>query len=88
MLEKKTVLDQIEVKSDGLIFVKELIQITENGNLLTQTVHRFPLEPGADVSEVPYPMVQNAVAVHWTSEVIETYKIEKAKRLNNLITEE
>ncbi len=48
MLEKKTILDQIELTRDGTIQVRLALQILEDGVELSSTWHRTSIPPGAD----------------------------------------
>lgn len=50
MIEKKTVLDQIEVQPNGIVQARFLKQLVENGNVLSQEYHRTVVEPGVDVA--------------------------------------
>ncbi len=48
MLEKKTILDQIEVTRDGTIQVRIALLILEDGVELSSAWHRTSIPPGAD----------------------------------------
>lgn len=72
-LEKRKVLDQIEVKDNGVIFCKELNQIIDDGNIISSIPHRTSYCPGDDISEAPYK-VKQAAEVFWTKEVIADFK--------------
>ena len=49
MIEKKTILDQIEIRASGIVQVRLLKQIVEDGRVLMQESHRTSIEPGCDV---------------------------------------
>jgi len=80
MLEKRTILDQIEVKANGVIFIKELNQILDNGIVISSIPHRSSVCPLDDVSNHKYQMVKDAAAVHWSQTVKDAYAIESASR--------
>ena len=52
MIEKRTILGQIEIKPNGVVQVRLLKQIVENGGVLAQEPHRTIIEPGRDVDDV------------------------------------
>ena len=86
-LTKETVIDQITVTENGIIFYREATRIMEDGNQISQTYHRSSLAPEADLTSVP----ANVVAicnVAWTPEIISAYKAQQeANALANAPTE-
>lgn len=80
MLEKRKILDQIEVKANGVIFIKELNQIVDDGVVISSIPHRSSVCPLDDVSNSPYQMVKDAAAVHWTQEVKDAYAAQIAEQ--------
>lgn len=80
-LDKRTILDQIEVRKDGVIFVKELNQIVEDGVVLTSTPHRTVINPNEDITNA-IDAVKKAASVFWTPEVIQEYIDSRAEALN------
>lgn len=52
MLEKKTIIDQIEVTRNGTIGIRLALQVLEDGEELSKTWHRVSIEPGMDVDDV------------------------------------
>ena len=80
MLEKRKILDQIEVKANGVIFIKELNQIVENGIVISSIPHRTSVCPLDDVSNSPYQMVKDAAAVHWTQACKDAYVLQLAEQ--------
>ena len=59
-LKKQTITDKIEsVRTENYFTfqVREAIQVLEDGNLLSQTFHRYTLAPDADVSTISDPVV-------------------------------
>lgn len=80
MLEKIKILDQIEVKSNGVIFIKELNQIVEDGIVISSVPHRTSVCPLDDVSNSPYQMVKDAAEIHWTQECKDAYTAQLAEQ--------
>lgn len=80
MLEKRKILDQIEVKANGVIFIKELNQVLEDGKVISSIPHRSSVDPLQDVSNHEHQMVKDAAAAHWTPELKAAYKAEKEAR--------
>jgi hypothetical protein len=52
MIEKKTVIDQIEVTSDAHVNIRFAIQVVEGDHVFSSTWHRVSIEPGADVEAI------------------------------------
>lgn len=59
MIEKRTVIDQIEVTRSGRIQVRLAIEIVENGEVIASSWHRTSVDPGEIVSSK-----LDAVSVH------------------------
>ena len=79
-LEKQISIDKIEVVENGVVQVRQITRIVEDGTELSASYHRWTLTPGQDVSdqEAKVQAVCNAV---WTSEVIAAYQA--AQEANN-----
>lgn len=84
MLTEIKILDQIEVKPNGVIFIKEYNQILRDGVIISSVPHRSSVCPLDDVSNSPYQMVKDAAAVHWTQSVKDAYAAEVALRNSQL----
>jgi hypothetical protein len=81
MLEKNTVIDKIEIVENGTVQVRQATIITENGNQLSRTFHRWCIAPGEDYSDQEQK-VQDICKVAHTPEVIAAYKAQlEANRL-------
>jgi hypothetical protein len=80
MLEKQIVVDQIEVVENGVVQVRTATRIVENGEILSSSLHRHVIVPGADYSQED-AKVQAICAVIQTPDVIAAYEaaIEAAK---------
>ena len=48
MIEKKTILDQIEITRDGTIQVRLALLVLEDGEEISSAWHRTSIPPGAD----------------------------------------
>lgn len=72
-LTKEVVIDKVEVVENGIVQVRQVTRIMEDGNQLSSSYHRWTLTPGQDVSgqEDKVQAVCNAV---WTPEVIADYE--------------
>ena len=56
-LTKSTVVDQITVTENDIIFYREATRIMEDGKELSKTYHRSSLTPGQDLTGVPEKVV-------------------------------
>jgi len=72
-LTKEVVIDKIEVVEKGVIQVRQVTRIMEDGNQLSSSYHRWTLTPGQDVSDQQDNVKAIATAV-WTEEVISAYQ--------------
>jgi len=80
-LDKQIKIDQIEVVENGTVQVRQAIIITENGNQLSRTFHRWCIAPGEDYS-TQEQQVQDICKVTHTAEVIAAYQAQlEANRL-------
>jgi hypothetical protein len=72
-LTKETVIDQITVVEDGVVLYREATRIMEDGNQISQTYHRYTLQPGQDITDQPVN-VKAICNVAWTPDVVAAYK--------------
>jgi hypothetical protein len=72
-LEKVISVDLIEVVENGTIQVRTKTAIMENGESISESLHRHVVVPGADYSAEDAKVQAICAAVH-TSEVIAAYK--------------
>lgn len=63
-LTKETVLDQITVTENGIVLVREVTRIMEDGVEISKQYHRTSFEKNANVSAQPQ-QVQDICAVVW-----------------------
>lgn len=73
MLEKKVVIDKIEVLEDGQIQVRQATKITEDGKEISKAYHRHVLAPGESLTGQDAKVAAIAGVV-WTPTVITAYK--------------
>ncbi len=76
-LTKQTITDKIEtVKARDyyVIQVREVIQVLEDGNLLSQNYHRYVLNPDADTSSISDSVILAQFNAVMTDEVKANYQ--------------
>ena len=80
-LDKEIKIDKIEVVENGIIQVRQATIITDDGNQVSRTFHRWCIAPGEDYSDQEQ-QVQDICKVTHTSEVIAAYQAQlEANRL-------
>lgn len=72
----KTEIDRIEVVENGTVQVRQATIITDNGNEVSRTFHRWCITPGEDYS-TQEQQVQDICKVTHTPEVIEKFKAQQ-----------
>lgn len=84
MIEKQTITDKIEIVGQfNALQIRQAKQILEDGVVISQSYHRYVLQPDADVSteDAKIQAVANAV---WTDQVkadYQTFLNEQAQEL-------
>ena len=76
-LTKQTITDKIEsVRTDNyfILQVREAIQVLEDGNLLSQTFHRYTLAPDSDVSSITDATVLAQFNAVMTDQIKQNYQ--------------
>jgi len=81
-LEKKTVVDKIEVLENGTLQVRSATRVLEDGEVLSSAFHRHVLHPGADTSNEDAKVVAIANAT-WTTDVVTAYNDMVAAQMEN-----
>ena len=83
-ITKATTVDQITVTENGIIQVRQVTRIMEDGQQLSSSYHRWSLTPGQDVTDQP-ANVQAIAAAAWTPAVVAAYTaaIEAASAARN-----
>ena len=79
-LEKNTLIDRIEVIENGTVQVRQATIITEDGNQISRTFHRWCITPSQDYSDQDDKVKAICQATH-TPEVIAAYKAQQEARL-------
>jgi hypothetical protein len=80
-LEKQTKIDKIEVVENGTVQVRQATIISEDGNQISRTYHRWCIAPGEDYSAQD-DKVKAICQVSHTPEVIAAYEAQQeANRL-------
>lgn len=71
-LTKQTITDKIEiVGKHSHVQVREAVQVLEDGNVISQSYHRYVVAPGQTSDD---PKVAAVIAAVHTPEVIEAYQ--------------
>lgn len=78
-ITKEIAVDQITVTENGVILVREVTRIMEDGKELSKQYHRTSFAPSDDVSAQPQN-VQDICNVVWTPTVISAYQAQQAER--------
>jgi hypothetical protein len=72
-LDKEIKIDRLEVVENGTVQVRQATIITEDGNQISRTFHRWCIVPGEDYS-AQEQQVQDICRVSHTPEVIAAYQ--------------
>ena len=75
-LEKNTIIDRIEIVENGTVQIRQATILTEDGNQIARTFHRWCIAPGEDYS-AQEQQVQDICKVAHTPEVIAAYKAQQ-----------
>lgn len=80
-LTKQTVTDKIEIVGQySHIQVREATQILEDGNVISQSYHRYVVAPGETSSD---PKVAAIIAAVHTQDVISAYQAHLASQIES-----
>jgi hypothetical protein len=79
-LTKNINIDKIEVVENGTVQVRQATIITDNGEQVSKTYHRWCIAPGEDYS-AQEQQVQDICKVTHTPEVIAAYQAQQEARL-------
>jgi hypothetical protein len=75
-LDKQIKIDRIEVVENGTVQVRQATIITEDGNQISRTYHRWCITPGENYS-AQEQQVQDICKVSHTPEVIAAYQAQQ-----------
>jgi hypothetical protein len=78
MIEKQTVVDRIETQANGIVAVRFLVNIVEDGVQIMQSPAGKYINPGDDYSQEDEKVKTICAVVH-TDEVIADYKAAQNK---------
>lgn len=78
-LTKEVTIDQITVEENGIILIREVTKVMEDGIELSKKYFRTSLLPAQDLTDQDPKVIAIATAV-WTPEVISAYE---AQQLEN-----
>jgi len=81
-LTKEIAVDQITVTENGIVLVREVTRIMEDGKELSKTYHRSSFAPASDVSGQPQN-VQDICKAAWTPSIISAYQAQLETQLNS-----
>ena len=73
MLEKQTVVDQIEIVENGTVQVRTATKIMDDGVEINRSFHRHVVVPGQDYSQEDAKVQAVCAAIH-TPDVIAAYE--------------
>ena len=74
MLEKTKKIDKIEIITEtGILQIREKTVITDDGEEISSSYHRYCLNPLSDISEQDQE-IQNIAGVLWTQEKKDAYQ--------------
>ena len=82
-IEKQISIDKIEVIENGIIQVRQVTRILEDGKELSNSFHRWTLTPGQDISDQE-DRVKAIANATWTPEVIAAYQAQLEANANRL----
>jgi hypothetical protein len=82
-LTESTKIDQIEIVRDWNIQVRQATTIERDGEFVSNSFHRWVLNPDSDISGQEQK-VQDICNAAWTPEVRQAYETFKAEQANRL----
>jgi len=82
-LDKQTKIDRIEVVENGIVQIRQATIITDDGNQVSRTFHRWCIAPGEDYSDQEQ-QVQDICKVTHTAEIIAAYQAQLEANANRL----
>jgi hypothetical protein len=82
-LEKEVKIDRVEVVENGIVQVRQATIITDDGNQISRTYHRWCITPGEDYS-TQEQQVKDICKVTHTPEVIAAYQAQLEANANRI----
>jgi hypothetical protein len=77
-ITKEIAVDQITITENGIVLVREVTRIMEDGKEISKQYHRSSFVPTSDVSAQPQN-VQDICNVAWTTEIVNAYQAQIAQ---------
>lgn len=74
MITERKILDQVEIKANGVIFIQEFNQVLKDGVVIFSECHRTSVCPIDDVSSHEHDLVRETAAAVWTPERKKDYE--------------
>lgn len=78
-LTKEIAVDQITVTENGVVLVREVTRIMEDGKELSKQYHRSSLTPAQNLTGLPANVVAICNAA-WTADVVSAYQAAQAEK--------
>lgn len=82
-LTKEVLIDKIEIVESGIVQVRQVTRIMEDGNQLSQSYHRWSIAPGQDYSDQE-DNVKAICNVAHTPAIVAAYQAKLEASINRL----
>ena len=80
-LSKEINVDKIEIVESGIVQVRQVTRIIENGNELSKSYHRWTISPGQNYSDQPDNVKAICAAAHTPAVIAAFQAQQEANRL-------
>jgi hypothetical protein len=80
-LSKEINVDKIEITENGVVQVRQVTKIIEDGNELSKSYHRWTIAPGQDYSDQPDNVKAICAAAHTPTAIAAYQALLEANRL-------
>jgi len=81
MITKTIGIDKIEVLENGVVQIRQVTKIIEDGAELSRSFHRWALSPGQNIADQD-PRVQAICNAVWTPEIVAAFEANRQQQLN------
>lgn len=81
MITKTIGIDKIEVLENGMVQIRQVTKIIEDGAELSRSFHRWALSPGQNIADQD-PRVQAICNAVWTPEIVAAFEANRQQQLN------
>jgi len=79
MITKTIGIDKIEVLENGMVQIRQVTKIIEDGAELSRSFHRWALSPGQNIADQD-PRVQAICNAVWTPEIVAAFEAARQAR--------